>query len=345
MQVGLPHHLKNFKLFFQFFDDVKGIAMKSRFLLGVVASALLCFASSAEAQYARQAMLPFESTNVSASDFLQGKKGTPVMIAGHLRLPKMEGKQPVVVLMHGAPAVGGSEAQVDTWARALNEAGIGAFVVDSFSGRGVNSFADLGKISPLVRVADAYGALNTLSKHPLVDSSKIAVMGFSHGGPSAIYSDVQRFQKMLGPDAKFAAHIGVYPICNVAYKDDAEVTSPLLLLHGAADDWVPSKNCKEYADRLTKAGKHVRYIEYPDAHHVFDAPVFKQEMKFAQINSLRKCHFAESEGGIIINAESKQPTGPNDPCFEKGVTAAYNEAATKKAHEDVKAFLKGVFGS
>jgi len=104
-------------------------------------------------------MLPFESTNVSASDFLQGKKGTPVMIAGHLRLPKMEGKQPVVVLMHGAPAVGGSEAQVDTWARALNEAGIGAFVVDSFSGRGVNSFADLGKISPLVRVADAYGAL------------------------------------------------------------------------------------------------------------------------------------------------------------------------------------------
>jgi len=319
--------------------------MKYRFLVGVVATALLTGMSSAEAQYARQAMLAFESTSVSASEFLQGKKGTPVMIAGHLRLPKAEGKQPVVVLMHGAPAVGGTEAQVDTWARVLNEAGIGVFVVDSFSSRGVNSFADIGKISPLVRVADAYGALNTLTKHPQVEPSKIAIMGFSHGGPSAIYSDVQRFQKMQGSDAKFAAHIGVYPICNVAYNDDAEVTSPLLLLHGAQDDWVPSKDCKEYADRLTKAGKNVSYIEYPNAHHVFDAPLFKQEVKFAQINSLRRCHFAESEGGVIINAETKQPTGPNDPCFEKGVTAAYNASATAKAHEDVKVFLKSVFGN
>jgi len=327
-----------------FLRALKGIVMKGRFIAGLVASVLTA-ASAAEAQYARQAMLAFESSNISASDFLQGKQGTPVMIAGQLRLPKMEGRQPVVVLMHGAPAVGGSEGQVDTWARALNEAGIGAFVVDSFSGRGVYSFADLGKISPIVRVADAYGALNILAKHPQVDASKIAIMGFSHGGPSAIYSDVQRFQKMFNTDARFVAHIGVYPICNVAYNEDGEVTNPLLLLHGAADDWVPSKNCREYSDRLSKAGKSVKYIEYPDAHHVFDAPLFKQEAKFPQINSLRNCHFAEAGGGNIVNAETKQPTGPNDPCFEKGVTAAYNDGATKKAREDVKSFLKSIFGS
>ena len=86
-------------------------------------------------------------------------------------------------------------------------------------------------------------------------------------------------------------------------------------------------------------------IEYPDAHHVFDAPLFKQEAKFAQINSLRNCHFAEAGGGNIVNAETKQPTGPNDPCFQKGVTAAYNDGATKKAREDVKSFLKSIFGS
>jgi dienelactone hydrolase len=318
--------------------------MRSRLLVAIIMCALLFGASSAEAQYARQAVIAFESSNSSPADILQGKRGAPVMLAGHLRLPKMEGKQPVVVLMHGAPAVGGSEGSVDTWARVLNEAGIGAFIVDSFSSRGINSFADLGKIAPLTRIADAYGALNVLAKHPYVDPSKIAIMGFSHGGASAIYSDMQRFQKPQGSEAKFAAHIGVYGICNVAYNDEVDVASPLLLLHGSADDWIPSKNCNEYADRLTKAGKNVKYIEYPGAHHAFDAPQLKQEMKFAQLNSLRKCHFAESEGGVIINAETKQPSGPSDPCFEKGVTVAYNEAATKKAHEDAVAFLKSTLG-
>jgi hypothetical protein len=39
------------------------------------------------------------------------------------------------------------------------------------------------------------------------------------------------------------------------------------------------------------------------------------------------------------NAVSKQPLTPQDPCVRKGPTAGYNEAAMKKAHEDVKAFL------
>jgi len=44
-----------------------------------------------------------------------------------------------------------------------------------------------------------------------------------------------------------------------------------------------------------------------------------------------------------LNAVSKQPLTPQDPCVRKGPTAGYNEAAMKKAHEDVKAFLLEVF--
>ena len=116
------------------------------------------------------------------------------------------------------------------------------------------------------------------------------------------------------------------------------------MLHGAADDWVLAAPCREYASRLTKAGKNVRYIEYPDAHHNFDAPAVAQVVKVAQGLTPRKCRLAESDGGVVINVETKQPFGPSDPCLERGVTIHYNEAAMKKAHGDVLAFLKNVFG-
>jgi len=66
-------------------------------------------------------------------------------------------------------------------------------------------------------------------------------------------------------------------------------------------------------------------------------------VKIAQATTSRNCRFAEAEDASLINASTKQPFSATDPCFEKGVTIQYNEAAATKAHNDVKAFLKDVF--
>jgi len=300
----------------------------------------------ASAQFARQELIPISIEDMTLSDFLTGQKerGRAVTLAGALRLPKTGEKLPVVVLLHGAGGVGSFNGTIETWASALNSAGYATFTVDSYTGRGVYSFADVAKVPAITRINDANRALQAIAKHPAVDPSKVVLMGFSHGSQAALYGNTERFQQLYGsPDVQYAAYISMYGLCVTSFRGDEDLMKPLLMLHGLADDWLPISKCREYAGRLQKTGKKVNLIEYPDAHHAFDAPNLAAEVKVAQANSVSNCSLEEGDNGTILNAVSKQPFTPTDSCLRQGATIGYNEAATKKAHEDVKAFLKEVF--
>ena len=311
---------------------------------GVIAGLTLS-APTAGAQFARQEFIPIAIEDMTLSEFLTGQKerGKVVALAGALRLPKVGEKLPAVVLLHGAGGVGASNSYVETWANVLNAAGFATFTVDSYTGRGVYSFADVGKVPAITRINDANRALQAIAKHPSVDPSRVVLMGFSHGSQAALYGNTERFQQLYGSsDLQYAAYISVYGICVTSFRGDEGLTKPLLMLHGTADDWLPISKCREYAARLQKAGKKVNLIEYPDAHHAFDSPSLAAEVKIPQAMAVSNCSLEEGDAGAILNAASKQPFTPNDPCLRKGTTVGYNEAAMKKAHEDVKAFLKEV---
>ena len=169
-------------------------------------------------------------------------------------------------------------------------------------------------------------------------------MGFSRGGVSSLYSSLTRFRNMHGPEGlQFAAHVGMYATCNTVFHGDEDVTKPIRLLHGTADDYVPIGPCRTYAERLIKAGKDVRLVEYPDAHHVFDGPAFKEPRKLAAAATVRRCLMGEGDNGAVINQDTKQPFSWSDACVEKGVTVAYQEAASTQSRVYVRAFLKEVF--
>jgi len=315
-------------------------------LAGALLLSLIC--EKAEAQVAREAFYSIPSETVSAADFLTGKKGTPIALAGQLRFAKTgSARQPVVILLHSASGPIAEGAPYEEWPRVLNEVGIATFAVDSYAGRGlVNYPADPGKISFLTRIVDAYRALEVVAKEPRIDPSRIAVMGFSQGGSAALYSSMARFQKMYGnPDLQFVGHISAYAICNTRFRDEEDVKKPILMLHGTADDLTPIAPCREYAERLSKAGKIARIIEYPDAYHQFDAPMYRTALRSEQgLTPFRRCRLEEGENGVILNNETKQPFSPSDSCNEKGFTGGYyQEAAANKSHEDVKAFLKELF--
>jgi len=319
--------------------------MKTTLLIAL--AGVLLVGGETQAQTARQEFYSLQSVTLSDADFLTGKKdGTSVALAGALRFPRLgPEKLPAVVLLHGSGGLGGSGNIIDEWSRELNEIGVATFAVDSFSGRGiVETVTDQTRLGRLNMIIDAYRALSLLSKHSQIDAARIAVMGFSRGAQSSLYSSLTRFQKMHGPEGlEFAAHIGLYAPCGTTYRGDDTVVKPIRLLHGTADDYVPIGPCRAYVDRLSKAGRDIRLVEYPDAHHVFDAPAFKEPRKISGAATTRRCQMAEGDNGVVLNQETKQPFRYDDACVEKGPTVAYQEAAGTQARAYVRGFLKEVF--
>jgi len=315
----------------------------------LMAETLSLLVTPASAQLARLEVHPFSSITLKDSDFLAGRKnGQQVTLAGELRIPKAgNDKLPAVVLLHGSGGIGGAGSMIDEWSRELNQLGIATFAVDSFAGRGlVSTVADQTQLGRLNMAGDAYRALEVLAKHSRLDASRIAVMGFSRGGQGALYSAMNRLYGALGPanNLRFAAHIAFYPDCMTSYRSDTEVgDKPIRILHGTADNYNPVAPCRAYLERLTKAQRNVQLVEYPDAHHVFDAPILRTPVTLSAATTTRRCQLVEAENSEIINRETQKPFTFGDACVEKGPTIAFNEAANTQARAFVREFLTQVF--
>jgi dienelactone hydrolase len=315
----------------------------------LVAALVVTLANTVHAATARVEIIPFTSATLKDPELLAGGRGgQTVILAGELRLPNVAGdKVPAVVLLHGSGGFGGTGSPIDEWSKALNEQGVAAFAVDSFAGRGiVSTTADQAQLGRLNMVVDAYRALEVLAKHARIDSNRIAVMGFSRGGQSALYSAMTRLYQAKGPanDLRFAAHIAVYPDCLTTYRNDADVSGvPIRILHGTADNYNPVAPCREYAGRLLAVKRDVKLIEFVDAHHVFDAPALKTSITLTNATTNRRCRLVEGDDSQILNSETKAPFTYADACVEKGPVIAFNEAAYTQAHAFVREFLKALF--
>ncbi len=324
---------------------------KSRIhLVPVVAVALalvLALATTPVLAQMRMSLIPFDSVTLSSQQVLVGEtQGKPVTLAGELRLPGMgTDKVPVVVLVYG---IAGLMAKEDEWARSLNSWGIGVFIPDHLSGRGIAPMSpDDFRLPGLARMVDVYHALPRLLKDPRIDPERIAIMGLSLGGLVTLLSSQERFRTRYGlPNVQFAAYIALYASCSLRLRDDLKVAArPIRLFHGAGDDWCPVEQCRTLVADLKKAGANATLTEYPGASHAYDDPSIKVRLNLPQAMSLRKCSLAEDEGGQIMNSQTGKPFAPGDPCIQFGVTLQYDEAATTSTREAVKAVLASAFAA
>jgi dienelactone hydrolase len=98
--------------------------------------------------------------------------------------PDGEGPFPAVVVLHGCAGYFGT---MPTLADRLKSWGYAALAVDSLGPRGI---ADQCGALFIEQAIDAYAPLNYLSRQPFVDPGRVAVLGFSMGGGSALGAPV-----------------------------------------------------------------------------------------------------------------------------------------------------------
>ena len=294
---------------------------------------------------ARTELHQIQTLTLSDQQFLKGDTGgKPVTITGQLRIAQGSGRLPVVVLQHGS---GGFGANIDVWARELNELGISTFALDSFTGRGLTEVnTDQALLGRLNFILDDYRALEVLASHPRVDPKRIVLMGFSRGGQAALYASLKRFNRLWNKSGvEFAAYVPFYPDCTTTYVTDTEIADrPVRIFGGTLDDYDPISVCKAYVQRLRAAGRDVELTEYPNAPHAFDNPLFPQPaIVSAKAETVRNCKIREEPEGLLINAGTGQPFTYKDACVAHNPHVGYDPAADRAAKTSVKGFLKSVF--
>ena len=137
--------------------------------------------------------------------------------------------------------------------------------VDDFATRGLKETCavDFNEALP-----DAYGALAYLSRLPYVDPARIAAVGFSQGGDTALKIASSR---PAGGRAGVQGRGGfLSPLRQPGGRDACDI--PTLILVGAKDEVTPAADCDELARRQT-AGPG-KLVVYPGAAHGFDIPEF-----------------------------------------------------------------------
>jgi dienelactone hydrolase len=195
-----------------------------------------------------------------------------VPIRGQLSLPAGFDKVPAVVIGH---TVGGVQPFLMTrWVKALNEAGIATFVVDSFGPRRMfNVWAkERTDFNGAFLIADAFKALELLATHPRLDAGRIGFLGFSMGGFTAQYIIHERFRRSLLGDSpvRYAVGIGHYPGCQYNFYEEVASKTPLHLFLGEKDNWLPAEHCQRYAEFLKGRGYAISVKTYAGASHGYD---------------------------------------------------------------------------
>lgn len=299
------------------------------------------------------------TTPASVVDLINRQRPRPAAtVNGELLLaPDRAGKTPAVVLVHGSGGVYPELASF--WARRLNEAGMAAFIIDVFGPRGVQSTAeDQSQVPFAADTADAFAALGMLATHPRIDARRIAVMGFSRGGMTAVRSGVLRIANgsSAAPDQRFAAHVAVYAggctgTLAVTAKPGVFSAAPMLFVHGDADDYTYASDCRDYSQRLKAAGVPTEFVALPGARHKFDLDN-PQRVQLRNVGKTREgcpleldiadMTYRDRRSGEALSLERGQAMLRGELCADRGATVEGDRKARDAAAKAVLDFLTQV---
>jgi len=261
--------------------------------------------------------------------------GVPVTVSAlYFRPPQApaDARLPLVIAAHGCGGMYGTaparreelSPRFAAWTEKLVADGYAVLWPDSFNSRGRRSVCLVKRgeptISPVTRRLDVMGAVAFAAEQPGIDPARIALVGWSHGGSTALAAvngkdaRVARFFATPGTPSLRAA-VAFYPGCGVSLRRGERwlPAVPLRIDAAELDDWTPPAACVQLGDAARARGADMTVTVYPGAYHGFDAP----------------------RGKVVV---WKDVTTGADP--GKGVTLGPNPAARAAADAAVRSFLR-----
>jgi dienelactone hydrolase len=230
------------------------------------------------------------------------KLGEVEMEGFHAYDDKVEGKRPGVLIIHQWTGLTDYEKMR---ARMLAELGYNVFAADVY-GIGIRPQPpESGKISgqykqdrKLFRERMIAG-LDVLRADERTDPSKLAAIGYCFGGTGVL----ELARAGVDLDGVVSFHGGLAAAPELAAKKGA-ILAKVMVLHGAADPYVPSAEVDAFKKEMEAAGANMKMVSYNGAVHAFT-----------------------------------QKMAGDDP--SKG--AAYHEQADRRSWEDMKRFFVEIF--
>lgn len=205
-------------------------------------------------------------------DIINGKLGPAAELSAQLFMPKSTTSSPVPVVIIN-PGSGNIGPHHLNHAVTLSSAGIAAFVIDPFYGRGItDTITDQGQLSFAASTYDVLAAVVKLRHDPRIDASRIGATGGSRGGTAVMMAIAAPLSKVvLGDGPEIRAVMAGYPWCGVQFHQPKLVKgASLLVMHGDKDDWVSPQQCQGAVQALLNGGSDALMMMFPGALHAFD---------------------------------------------------------------------------
>ncbi len=179
-----------------------------------------------------------------------------------------KGKRPGIIVVH---EWWGHNQHARNQAIRLAKAGYVGFALDMYGKGKVTTHpqdaqafvAEVNK-DPAVKKARFLAALAELKKLPQVDPQKIGAIGYCFGG--GVVLDMARSGEDLAVVGIFHGSLAS------SLKAKPGIKPRILVMTGAADPMIDSKQVEAFRKEMTAAGAHFEIITYPDAKHSFTNP-------------------------------------------------------------------------
>ena len=252
-------------------SNITILLFRPTLLLPKMRAALVVFALAATMLFPSKPGM----ANVTAVS-VQSSSNSGLALNAELHRPSGGGRAPAVVLMHGC---GGWQPAVmqglNAYADFLERQGFVVLNLDSFGPRGNEGGTVCQSLNNLsearrYRTADAFDAMRFLRAQSFVDPENIFLIGQSNGGSVAMIAAMERTRRrQVGAQSGFRGVVALYPWCGATGSRSPNLSSPLLVLGGELDDWVPPRECQ----RMNARGSDLQVRVYANAAHSFDVPL------------------------------------------------------------------------